>query len=214
MSANAPFVPLFPPFLNAGSTGSAVHELHKILCLLGLDTDHELEFDGEYGGVTVKLVKKMQVELNRLMSSGLTCDGNFGRDTRKAMIPLGIHINDIPFAAEDGLPPYMGLTQWAGPEHDGLKTWPEPQADEADAQAEIPVRATTHGGGHDIQLRDGQDQIPPGAFDDTDEADKGEPDAADSGASPDGDALDEAEGETEDGTPEANTQVEPQPTGE
>jgi hypothetical protein len=111
----AKIVGLFPPFLDAGSEGPPVTLLHLWLIHDGYGTG-KIDLDGTYGPVTVAAVKELQRDL------GVEDDGNFGSETRaryEEAFGFGIQINDIPATA------FQGKTKWAGPDHEGLKSWPE-----------------------------------------------------------------------------------------
>lgn len=75
-----PGTPLFPPFLNQGSTGPAVN----LLGLLLIVTENQVEpivLDGQYpeGGAIAKAVKKFQIDAG---FTGEDVDSNFGPKTR------------------------------------------------------------------------------------------------------------------------------------
>lgn len=73
---------LFPPWLNAGSSGSAVTVLHAVLVAKYPSKCAELGlvFDDKYGPTTVELVKYVQ---GMLGFEGADIDGNLGPMTRR-----------------------------------------------------------------------------------------------------------------------------------
>lgn len=109
---------LFPPYLNAGSSGAAVDALHILLCAMGYG--EEIIRDGQYGEATVTAVKKLQEDLGFPEAER---DGNFGPATRLALYHArGIGVDVIP-GPDAGFEAYETLeTEWVGP--DGEKqTW-------------------------------------------------------------------------------------------
>ena len=86
---------LFPEYLNQGSEGPAVAVLQLILVAAGLGYSsrtivNEIIVDGQYGDVTAQAVRKLQRDL------GVTEDGNFGPETREAVLKeLGLNVNEL-----------------------------------------------------------------------------------------------------------------------
>ena len=116
--------PLFPPHLDAGSSGPAVRFLQCLLLSLELNAGEDLVPDGEYGPVTVAAVKEFQGEVLGMPEEEI--DGNFGPRTRETLFEVfgasdsdsGIDVNVIPASA------FPGTTTWYGPGTEGPQTWP------------------------------------------------------------------------------------------
>ena len=98
---------LFPPFLQQGSKGAAVDVLHIILCALGFGVD--IQRDGDYGELTMRAVRGLQIHLG---FRGDDVDGNFGPETRaKLKEKMGIDVDVSP-----SRPAYSNITEWFGPD--------------------------------------------------------------------------------------------------
>lgn len=107
---------LFPPWLNKESRGAAVVHLQVILIeLCNLDPGHPSFIWGDYNDLVAEAVKRLQSETLNFDEKDV--DGNFGQGTRAAYLKeFEIDLNTIPG--------FGGRTQWAGPDHYGLKLWP------------------------------------------------------------------------------------------
>ena len=80
---------LFPEFLNQGSKGPAV-ALLQCLLINGKFNSHRIIVDGEYLKETAEGVRQCQAQLC------VEQDGNFGPETRKALIKNGrLNVNAI-----------------------------------------------------------------------------------------------------------------------
>lgn len=105
---------LFPPYLNAGSTGTAVAHLQGVIC--SMDFGEAIARDGEYGKVTVAAVKGLQTVL---ALGGTDVDGNFGPVTRKALKDeYVINVDLIPYS-----PTLDSANKWQSPNFEGSRGW-------------------------------------------------------------------------------------------
>ena len=103
---------LFPPYLNADSSGDAVMVLQTLLHALGYGGG--VERNGQYDEATVQAVQWLQTDL------GCEPDGHFGPATRAALkAKTGIVVDVILQGPEE-----MG-TEWFGPDDDKRRWWPE-----------------------------------------------------------------------------------------
>lgn len=89
--------PLFPAYLNKGSSGPPVAVLQLILKAAGFDPEDQIIVDGEYGDMTAKAVEQLQKEY------GLEVNGHFGPETSEAVRDrLWIDVNSIPADVFEG----------------------------------------------------------------------------------------------------------------
>jgi hypothetical protein len=108
---------LFPPYLNEGSYGEAVLVMQILLNML--DPLFQLELTGVHTGRSVDAVRRLQHVLG---FTGENVDGNFGPGTRRAMrLRLSIDVDAVPWP----VPTTEPYTMWIGPDHEGIRRWPE-----------------------------------------------------------------------------------------
>ena len=107
--AKPDFLPLFPPYLDPGSRGDAVHFMQQLLSGMGYQTPH-----GLHRGDSVTAVKRLQIDLG---FAGDDVDGGFGPSTRERFKErTGIDV--------DRIPAHVGHeTFWYGPEHEGERRY-------------------------------------------------------------------------------------------
>jgi peptidoglycan hydrolase-like protein with peptidoglycan-binding domain len=119
---------LYPPWLNAGSEGSAVADLqlrlNALLTYYNLAADlfegiFPIPVSGKYDSSTRVAVSALQGWLG---FSGADADGHFGQGTRRLLADrIGVDFNSIPATPGQG-------TLWFGPDHkagDSPSKWPE-----------------------------------------------------------------------------------------
>ena len=105
---------LFPPYLDVGSTGTAVAHLQAILCSMG--SENAIVRDGKYREATAAAVKNLQKFLG---FSRTDVDGNFGPVTRRALhLECGINVDLIPYSKF-----YDAQNTWRSPNFEGDRGW-------------------------------------------------------------------------------------------